>query len=180
MKKAISLGLLAGAVAGLALWAGQSSPKVSLKDTELFSYVCLSHTGPYSDIPEVVNQLMQDLQMQNAAPMGPLMAIFFSDPDTDPAASLSWEVGFPVSEEIMVEPPLEKKQWTFARVAACIHSGSYETTSETIRFMRQWIKDSGYAAAGPVLERYTDMDPDTGNLESLKTEIWIPIQDAEK
>ncbi len=190
MNKAIGLVLVGAIVSGLALGAGQTTVKVTIKEVEPFSYACMGHNGPFSEIPDVVNQLMEAFQQLNVVPAGPMMAIFFNEPELVKPAEIYYEVGFPISEETDVSYPesvetdnrpiLHKKQWTFSRVATCVHTGSYETTQETISAMMTWIKDNGYKAAGPVVERYTDVDAATGNLENLKTEIWIPIKEAEK
>jgi len=190
MNKAIGLVLVGAVVSGLALGAGQTTVKVTIQEIEPFSYACIGHKGPFSEIPDVINQLMEAFQQLNVVPAGPMMAIFFNEPELVKPVEIYYEVGFPISEETDVSypesveadgrPVLQKKQWTFSRVATCVHTGSYETTQETILAMMTWIKDNGYKAAGPIVERYTDMDAATGNPENLKTEIWIPIQDAEK
>jgi effector-binding domain-containing protein len=190
MNKAIGLVLVGGIVCGLALWAGQTTVKVTIQEIEPFSYACMGHKGPFSEIPDVVNQLMVAFQQLNVVPAGPMMAIFFNEPELVKPVDIYYEVGFPISEETDVsypesvetdnKPILQKKQWTFSRVASAVHTGSYETTSETVTAMMEWIKNNGYAAAGPIVERYTDMDPATGNPGNLKTEIWIPIRDAER
>ena len=190
MNKAISLVLIGAVVSGLALWAGQTTVKVTIQEIEPFSYACMGHNGPFSEIPDVVNRLMEAFQQLNVVPAGPMMAIFFNEPELVKPAELYYEVGFPISEETDVSYPesvevsgrpiLQKKQWTFSRVATCVHTGSYETTQETILAMMTWIEDNGYKAAGPIVERYTDADPATGNPGNLKTEIWIPLLDADK
>lgn len=197
MKRAISLAFIGIAIIGLALAAGQTSLKVTILDMEPFIYVSLSHTGPYSDIPEVIGQLMEAIQEQTITPTGPVMIIFQGAPPEAPSASLRWEAGFPVSEQAGLNyhidddsavkpapdptaasplPALDKKEWKYTKVAVCVHSGSYESTEDTIKAMMEWIEENGYTAAGPVVERYTDMDDATGNPQDLKIEIWVPLQ----
>jgi effector-binding domain-containing protein len=187
MKRAIGLTLAGAAIACLALGAGQTTVRVTILEMEPFSYASLSHSGPYDAIPEVVGRLLQSLQEQTIAPTGPVMVIFHNDPGNAAPSELSWEVGFPVAEvasltyhesdEPNTEIPLKMNQWTYTRVAVSLHSGSYESTQDTITAMMEWIKENGYEADGPVVERYTDMD-DAGNVQDLKVEIWIPLKGA--
>jgi AraC family transcriptional regulator len=89
---------------------------------------------------------------------------------------LEWEMGFPVTVQALVQPPLERKEWNFAQVAASLHKGSYETSGDTIRKIMEWMESNVYSQAGPILERYLDMNPSEVKPEDLKTEIWIPVK----
>jgi len=81
-----------------------------------------------------------------------------------------------VTPQALVQPPLEKKEWNYTQVVSSVHQGSYEKTVETIQKMIEWMGDNGYVLAGPLLERYLDMNPDELKPEDLKTEVWIPCQ----
>lgn len=181
------------AAAALAVWAlaplaAQSSVRVSLLEMEPFTFASLSHHGPYSDIPDVVGRLLQSLQEQTIAPTGPIMIIFHEAPESAQNADLRWEAAIPVSEvasltyhesdEPATDVPLEMKIWDFTRIATAMHSGSYESTDETVAAMQEWIEANGYESAGLVVERYTDSD-DAGNPDNLRIEIWIPLKNAE-
>jgi predicted transcriptional regulator YdeE len=39
-----------------------------------------------------------------------------------------------------------------------------------------WMDANGYVQAGPIMERYLDMNPSELKPEDLKTEIWIPVE----
>lgn len=193
MKRTIGL-ILAGAA--LAVWAAapaaaQSSVRVTLLEMEPFFYASLSHHGPYSDIPDVVARLLQSLQEQTIAPTGPIMIIFHEAPESAPNSDLRWEAGIPVSEvasltyheadesdEPATDVPLTIKEWPFTRIATAVHSGSYESTEETVDAMLEWIEANGYEPAGFFVERYTDAD-EAGNPHALRIEIWIPLKNAE-
>jgi effector-binding domain-containing protein len=54
--------------------------------------------------------------------------------------------------------------------------GSYETTGETIRKIMDWMEANRYSQAGPILERYLDMNPSEIKPEDLRTEILVPIK----
>jgi effector-binding domain-containing protein len=178
MKIKAYIAVFAGLVFGLSGFiSAQSAQKVevNVKEVEPFIYCCLTHKGPISDIQDVIGQLILDMQTQNIQPMGPMVGIFQGDPTIQKPESAEWEVGFPVIEQAVFQPPLIKKQWIFKTVAVAMHIGPYENTPETIGQILIWMDAHGYAQNGPVMERYT-MDPAQTAAGGLKTEIWIPCQ----
>jgi AraC family transcriptional regulator len=149
---------------------------ISVQQIEPFAYVCMPVRGAFSQFQEAMGRLMMEMQSQNTAPTGPLIAITYSDPDRVATKDLEWEVGFSVSPRQTVQPPLALKSWDHAQVATCLHKGPYEDIGETIIKMVEWISAHGYAPDGPVLERYLDMNPAEMSPNDLKTEIWIPCK----
>jgi len=149
---------------------------VTVEQVEPFVYFCLRHKGPFTEVEEVVRRLMHESGLQNVIPAGPLMGIYYNNPAEVKPEELEWEMGFPVTAQTLVQPPLEKKEWNFTQVASCLHKGSYESTGDTIMKILDWMEANGYVQAGPILERYLDMNPSELKPEDLKTEIWIPVQ----
>lgn len=149
---------------------------ISIQKVEPFTYFCLPNKGPFSKLPEAIGKLMEESRLQNVVPQGPLMGIYHNSPGEVEPEELIWEIGFPVTPHALVQPPLEQKIWNFTEVATCLHVGPYEKTGETIVKMMQWLETNGYAPAGPILERYLDMNPQEVKPQDLKTEIWIPCQ----
>lgn len=182
MKKNLCLGFLLVFV----LLGSQTLPQergmilkdenISVQEIEPFLYCCLSHKGPFTDMQDVIGQLMAAMHNQNIYPTGPLLGIYYDSPDKVKPEDLQWEVGFPVTVQVLPQPPLAKKQWIFKTVVSTVHVGPYEKVGDTIGKMLEWMKHAKYVPAGPFLERYMDMDPSQLKPEDLKTEIWIPCQ----
>jgi AraC family transcriptional regulator len=149
---------------------------VTLQKVEPFGYFCIHHKGPFTEIQEVIGQLLQEAGAQNVFPAGPMLGIYYNNPAQVSPESLEWELGFPVTPQALVQPPLEKKVWNFTEVAAALHTGSYETTGDTITKVLDWMDANGYVQAGPIMERYLDMNPEEIKPEDLKTEVWIPVE----
>ncbi len=149
---------------------------ISIQKIEPFTYFSIPNKGPFSKLPEAIGRLVEEMRVQNLAPTGPLMGIYHNVPGEVEPEELVWEIGFPVTPQALVQPPLEQKVWDFEQVAASLHVGPYEKTEETIAKMMEWLEENGYAPSGPVLERYLDMNPLEVKPENLKTEIWIPCQ----
>jgi len=185
MRKNILFSFLLIGVSSFLLMAvtqgkAQESDKVTIQEIEEFPYCCLPHKGPYTDIPDVIGLMVQTFREQNLFPTGPLIGIYYSVPENTKAEEYQWEVGFPVTAQSLIQPPLVLKQWTFKTVATCFHAGSYETAIKTITKIQEWMAENGYVQAGPFMEKYMDMDPAAVKPENLKTEIWIPVKKSEK
>jgi len=155
---------------------GLGAQPISILKIEPFTYFCLPNKGAFSKLPEAIGRLMEESRVQNVVPMGPLIGIYYNAPGEVEPDELVWEIGFPVSPQTLVQPPLEQKVWSFEQVATCLHVGPYEKAEETIAKMMKWLDENGYTLSGPILERYLDMNPQEVKPENLKTEIWIPCQ----
>ncbi len=149
---------------------------VTIKEVEPFAYCSLEHQGVFSDMPEVIGRLMENMREQNLAPQGGIIAVYYDAPDEVEPEALRWEVGFPVTAQAFVQLPLHKKTWEHTTVAETLHVGPYEKTGETILKLTEWLTAKGYEAAGPVLETYFDMNPDEVDPARLRTQIWIPVK----
>ncbi len=186
LKKTISvLGLalfLISITASAALNTQEETPEkefASVKEVSPFSYCCIPHKGPFTEIEGVVMQMMKAIQEQKIAPAGPMIGIFYNSPDMVKPEELEWEMGFPVSAQVEVKAPLEKKEWKSTFVVSAIHKGAYEETGKTYSKMFEWMQANKLMPVGPVMERYMMPTPDT-KPEDLRSEIWIPCQKVEK
>ncbi len=187
MKKTISvLGLalfLISITAAAALNTQEETPEkkfVSVEEVSPFSYCYIPHKGPFTEIEGIIGQLMQAIQEQKIAPAGPMIGVYYNSPDMVKPEELEWEMGFPVSAKVEVQPPLEKKEWKFTLVVSAVHKGAYEEAGKTISKMFEWMQANKLMPAGPVMERFLTMaTPDT-KPEDLRTEIWIPCQKGKK
>lgn len=183
MKKGISavtLLLFLFALSGALNVSGQEKsaekPDIALKEVKPFSYCALHHKGPFTDIEMVIGRLMQSMQNQNISPQGAMFGVYYNNPDEVKPEDLEWEMGFPITEQVLVQEPLEKKQWAYTQVASTIHTGPYEETGQTIAKLLEWMQNNNLSPAGPVLERYLTVPGPNTKPEDMKAEIWIPCK----
>ena len=179
-KNLLAIGLVTACVLSVPSAAGHrwasGTDSINVQQVEAFAYVCLPQKGTFDKIQDTIGSLLQEMQAQNIVPAGPLMGIYFNSPEQVKPENLQWEIGFPVTAQALIQPPLQKKEWNFNQVVVSLHQGAYEKAGETILKMMEWMEANGYSPAGPILERYQDMNPDELKPEELKTEIWIPCQ----
>jgi effector-binding domain-containing protein len=154
------------------------SIRVKIQEVEPFVYCSIRHKGPFSEIEQVIQNLIATMRGQNVYPQGPMIGIYHTVPGPEDPENMQmeWEIGFPITEQALVQAPLERKIWEHTLVASAIHIGPYEETGETITDIFQWMEANGYDSAGPVLERYLETGTPEGPPESQKAEIWIPCR----
>ncbi len=156
--------------------------KVQIKEVEPFVYCSIEHTGPFSDMNDVINDLITTMQKMNIYPQGPMIGIYHTIPGLSDAENMKmkWEVGFPISEQSFTqsreEINLKRKTWEYKLVASAIYTGPYEETGEAITDMFQWMESNGYDKVGPILETYLDTGTPNPSSATKKTEIWIPCK----
>ena len=159
-----------------AVQAQAGTPKIAILELQPFTYVCIPQRGPITDIAAAIGALMQAMGSQRLfPPTGPMMGVYYTAPG-GAQAEMTWEIGFPVSAQASAQKPLEKKNWTFTTVASAMHVGPYDQTAALFPKIISWLAVQGYAPAGPVVERYLDMNPNLAKPEELRTEIWVPCR----
>lgn len=154
--------------------------EIKVKEVSPFSYCCIAHKGPFTEIENAIGKLMQVSQSRNIFPTGALIGIYFNSPEEVKPEELEWEIGFPISDQVNISEPLKKKVWKITSVVAAIHKGAYEETGTTIAKMLEWMQEKGFVQAGPVLEKYLTMPTPETKPEDLRSEIWIPYQKIQK
>jgi effector-binding domain-containing protein len=147
-------------------------------DVPSFPYCCVAQEGSGLDIGDAIRDLMLKSQSQNIYPRGPVMAVFYADPNLVDPDDLVWEVGFPCTDQDVPQAPLFKRVWFMTPVARTVTTGPYWRTHEAIEQLEDWMDSQGLVAAGPIAERYLDVGPDEPDTSALRTEIWIPIKET--
>lgn len=185
MKKIITLSFLFLVISSLTLSASNlekpfDAGTVSVKEILPFTYCCIHHKGPFTDIEKVIGTLIEAMRNQNIFPTGPMIGIYYNTPEEVNPEELEWDIGFPITPQNRVQAPLEKKQWSFTTVASALHTGPYEKTAESLPKIFEWMQKNNYIPLGPVVERYLDQNPSQIKPEELRTEIWIPCKKTKK
>ena len=150
--------------------------RVSVKEIEPFSYCSVSHKGSFGEMSGILNDLIALMQSQQVPPSGDLIAIYNITPQKEIPENIEYDVGFPITPQVLPQPPLQKKNWTYQQVAFAEHRGSYAGTADTIDKMFDWIEANQYEQDGPILGRFLVIPTQEVRPSDLRTEIWIPIR----
>ena len=102
MKKTISvlalLLFLSAASASLITAKTKRTPEpetISLREVSSFSYCCLSHKGPFTEIENIIRKLMGAIQEQKVRPAGMMIGIYYNSPEVVKPEDLKWEIWIP-------------------------------------------------------------------------------------
>ena len=102
MKKAISvlalLLFLSAAPVSPTINISEKTPEpetISLKEVTAFSYCCIPHKGPFTEIEKVIGKLMGAIQEQKVRPAGMMIGIYYNSPEVVKPEDLKWEIWIP-------------------------------------------------------------------------------------
>lgn len=133
-----------------------------------------------SDVGTLLGESFQALSMRGIQPVAPPFTLFHDD-EFKPA-DMDVEIVLPVDKSVNGdialggERKLAAKTLPAIKTAACIiHTGEYDTFSETYGVIGRWIETNGYRITGPSREVYLAApDSETGPI----TEIQFPVEKA--
>ena len=151
--------------------------RVSIRKIEPFTYTSVRQQGPLSDMENGVRILMSNIGRQNIAPAGSMLAVFHKIPEEGQGGNVDWELGFPITAQVLPQPPLTKGQWSFITVASANHTGPIETISNPIDEMREWLDENGYVQDGPIIVLFLNIGDEDIIPSRLQTEIMIACKE---
>ncbi len=147
--------------------------KVIQKKVAGFYYVILVHRGPYSDQAQVINNFFNEVQKQNIVIKEPIMGFYYNDPTRVRPEELEWGIGAVVPDSIPVAKPLMLVKWDVPDVLSYDYFGDPAGSAAVYRLFDEYMAKKNLSPAGPAVERYENLGAEP---ESLKIEIWFPVQ----
>ena len=150
--------------------------EIQIKPIAPFSYAYLECGGSYEQIPSKIGIFMQEFFKQKLRPTGEFFGLYLNSPQQVKEEELKWRLVFPVARETAVSSPLEKGEFPYTQVAVCLYVGPYDNVGIAYGRISEFIKNSGYEAVGPTMEKYLDPNPQAVNPAELRTEINVPVK----
>jgi AraC family transcriptional regulator len=139
----------------------------------------LSHVGPYNTIGVAFERLgaIAGAAGLFAQPGAQMIALYFDDPETVPAAQLRSAAGVTVPAGIALPPALHEVLLPAGRWAHALHRGSYAGLGDAWqRLLGQWLPASGHRmASGECFELYLN-HPGQVSEDRLETRLYVPLQ----
>jgi effector-binding domain-containing protein len=140
----------------------------------------MSHKGSFDAVPNVITSLTKAMANDTRLLAGPIMIIYYSDPQEVAEKDLLWEVWIPVANPgTFGKAGLNKMSFKYLDamfVAYTYHIGPFETAGKTYEMLFDWAARNQYEVVGPPLEVYWS-DPAVTAAEKLVTEIWLPVEE---
>ena len=136
------------------------------------------HVGPYNRISDAFQRLGAIagpaglLQLPDAA----MLAIYYDDPETTPAAELQSDAGITVPNGVSLPEGLVEKRLPAGRYARATHLGPYTKLGDAwSRLMGEWLPRSGNRVGdGSSYEVYRNT-PMNAAPDELRTDLYLPL-----
>lgn len=132
--------------------------RVELQQTTRGPYqiVYLSHTGPYHQIAEKIEQVSAMLHEKNVRTLS-ACGIFYDDPSTVPQDQLRSKGGFLVEGEVTAATPFAIETVAPREViVATVKAHPAVAPFKTYPKMNAWMQQNNFQVAGPGLEIYRE------------------------
>jgi effector-binding domain-containing protein len=152
---AIGLVAAVGGGATVMLFLGAfKTPDVYRDVTENYRIAYLLHTGSYSNIKPVLEQVAEHLKKGGIEPTTPC-ALYLDDVSKVPEAKLRSKVGYLVKRSDYLPAPLEEMELASREVVtATFEGGTLLGSHKVYSAMREWARSNGYRLAPPNFEIY--------------------------
>jgi effector-binding domain-containing protein len=147
---------------------------IRLTEKSAFTYAYMSFSGPFSTMPQKIMAFMAEFFKQGLQPAGTMISVYHNSPATVEESELKWDIGFPVSSDIRVKPPLNVTVYTKKTVLEYIHRGSYDLLPAAYQKLTDYVEAKKFKIILPTYEFYLN-SPQQVKVEELKTRIEIPI-----
>jgi len=85
------------------------------------------------------------------------------------------EIGFPVLEPVLVEPPIESVVLPGGTTATIAHFGPHDSLPAAHAYLDAWIEDAGYFPAGPRWEVYVTDSASEPDPSRWSTRLFQPL-----
>lgn len=153
---------------------------IKVEQVEPFFYVALKHVGPYADHEKVIGEFIGLVRQRQIPVTGPLMGIYYNDPEQVSAEQLQWAIAFQTKDSLTVAEPLFSDKWTFPQVLVYHYVGRPDSVAPVYHLFGEYMQAHQMVPAGPSLERWVDPDPTKVAPDSMKIDIWFPVTTAGK
>jgi AraC family transcriptional regulator len=162
----------------LTLTTGEIPMNVTIEALPARRLATVRHVGPYPQIAKAFHRLGtiaadHDLYAHVDPPM---LALYYDDPETTPAAELRSDAALVVRDDVELPSGLAEVTLPAGHYAKASHRGAYSGLGDAwARLMGEWLPGSGFrVGAGPSYEVYVT-DPRTAATEELVTDLHVPL-----
>ena len=141
--------------------------------------VALFHKGPYTELGDTFQNLMEIAEALNLRPhVRGVIGVHYDDPNLVAAADLRSHAGLLLTDDVPMPEGLEEVFLEGGPYAILKYKGPYEGIQVGYdHLFGNWLSNSGREPAdGPCYELYLNSPAETA-AEDLLTEIYLPLVD---
>ena len=149
---------------------------VELQKLDTFEYASVREKVSFNDVSSRMSEMYQTVTNFVAGTTIAITGAPFAIYHEMKNDSIDLECGYPVSELILPEAPVETGTFQSAECATADYYGDYEKLEDAHSVIQQWIEKHRFRIAGPPIEKYitdaaTEADP-----ENWHTKIYYPVR----
>ena len=149
---------------------------IELEELEAFKYASVREKISFNDVSSRMGEMYQTVSTfvagTTAKISGPPVAIYHEmNNDT-----IDLECGYPVSELLLPEEPVQTGIFQSAKCAVIDYFGSYENLEEAHSAIQQWIEKHRFRISGPPVEQYLTGEAAAPNPEKWHTKVYYSVK----
>lgn len=152
--------------------------ELSIQDINEFSYVAIAHDGFAENYQTSIRQFEDEIRKQHIIPTGPLFVIYYTPTKLITIDNIEWEIGLPTAEGTLVEGPLQLKSWRYHRVVQAKYIEVRPEPKDIYAPVASLIENKHLGGNPAIVIRILDQTTDLNSQKQLKSEIWVPLENA--
>ncbi len=148
--------------------------EIGFKNINERQVACIIATGPYNQLPELFDELMDYVMENDVHIIDHPYCTFFNNTMEVPPEELHYEIGVPFIGDAPEDSMINIKKISSHRVVFTTYKGAYGHTEQVYLILMEYAVENGYLIAGPVTEVYLNNPMEVSEKELL-TEVRFPV-----
>ena len=153
---------------------GSAVMKMEIKSINEKKAAYVSVTGPYDQIPELLEEVVRYVTAENLQITEPPYGIYQNSPMEVSPEELQYEVGIAFNGDAHGKGRVKVKEITAHQVVSTVYKGPYGQAAQIYQALIEYANENGYNIAGPVKEIYMNKPLEVTE-DELLTEVQFPV-----
>ena len=154
--------------------SGSAVMKIEIKAIEENKAAYVSVTGPYDQIPEILEEVVGYVTAENLQITEPPYGIYMNRPMEVSPEELQYEMGITFIGDANGEGRVKIKEIPAHQAISTVYKGPYGQAAQIYQAIIKYAGENGYNIVGPVKEIYMN-NPMEVSEDELLTEVQFPV-----
>jgi AraC family transcriptional regulator len=148
--------------------------KIEIKDIKESKAAYVSVTGPYDQIPEILEEVVGYVTAENLQITEPPYGVYINSPMDVPPEELQYEMGITFIGDANGDSRVKIKEIPAHQAVSTVYKGPYGQAAQIYQALIKYANENGYNIVGPVKEIYMNNPMEVAENELL-TEVQFPL-----
>jgi effector-binding domain-containing protein len=149
---------------------------VELEQLDAFDYAAIREKVSFNDVSSRMSEMYQTIAGFVAGTTTSISGAPFAIYHEMKNDTIDLECGYPISELILPEEPIQTGTFQTAECAVIDYFGNYGELEEAHSVIQQWIEKHRFRMAGPPIEKYLTDAATEADSEKWHTKIYYPVR----